>query len=334
MGQDVRRRRQKVISFAADQEVYESLGRGMVYRELYLLLKGQPTLTAANNTAAKTGRGDEWSVVKKIEIIANNADVIWSVTGTELWWLNYFMFGQFPQVTPTLGDTSTANPSFASCLILPFWMHRSIRPMDSALDARLLSELEIKVTWGNYDDVSSDASAWTTEPTLTVFSLECSKVSGPFGTKRIKRIEKTITADQTDFQVQLPVGPMYRGFIINTTDAGVDDGDVLNNFKLVSGSTVFVDTLEEVLDGIDGFLGRSLIRTFDKAGNAYDEPKKSSSASIKGWYHYDHVTDGFMSEAIDTLGFSEITLELDVSVGSGTTKLVVIPLEYIPVRKS
>ena len=91
MGQQVRRRKQGNVQFQANNKESISLSRGMIYREIYLKLRGAPTLTGANNTQAKTLVGDEWGVVKRIDLIANNTDVLRSMTGNQLWWINYFI---------------------------------------------------------------------------------------------------------------------------------------------------------------------------------------------------------------------------------------------------
>lgn len=323
MGQQVRIRPQGTISYQSGSQESLTLSRGMVYREIYLRLTGQPTVTDANNTAAKTLQGDEWAYVQKIELIANNTDVLRSITGNQLWWINYFLFGKAPAVTSTIGDSATANPSFDSVLVLPLWMPGSIRAMDTALDARILSDLKLRITWGAYTAMNGDCSAWTTEPKLYVSSCESFNVQGPFSQWRLFGIEKEITATNSQFQVHLPVGPMYRGFFLNFTDAGADDGAVLNNFKIVSGTTVFADMSEEFLEHTER------IRTRD----VYDNTRRGTTYnSINGWYYYDHVKDGFNSEAIDTLGFSEFLLELDVTVGAGTTKAIIIPSQIYPVR--
>lgn len=329
MSQQVRKRPQTTLQFSINNTVSDKLSRGMVYRELYVRLQGAPTLTNANNTVANTAIGDEWGVVKKIEIIANNTDVLFSMSGNALWWLNKMFYGKSPLLTTTLGDGATANPAFDSMLLIPFWMPKSIRPIDTALDARELSDLKIAVTWGTFTDVNSAATAWTTNPTLQVHSLESFNVKGPFSQKRIYTIQQTIAASNPQFQVQLPVGPMYRGFLINTTDAGVDSEAILNNFKLVSGSTVFADVPETVLRDAHQ-LRENIARDF--SGTAYTKSRISTKNLFNGWYFYDHVTDGFLSEAIDTLGFSEFNIIADVTLGGGTTNLNIFPIQVIPVR--
>jgi hypothetical protein len=332
MGQQVRRRKQASIPFQINSMVSRPLARGMIYREIYLKLIGAPTLAGANNTQATTLIGDEWGVVKRIDLVANNTDVIRSFSGNQLWWINYFLYGVPAQVTPAVGDGATANVPFVSSLIIPCWMPRSLRPMDTALDARELSDLKIDITWGTFTDINASASAWTVEPYIEVHSLESFLASGPFSQWRVYAMEKEITATNAQFQVILPVGPMYRGFILNTTDAGKDVGTILNNFKVVSGTTVYANIPEALLHEIDPRRA-SIIRTWDDGGGVYDPMRRGSTYnSIAGWYFYDHVTDGYLTEAIDTIGFSEFQLELDVTVGAGTTKLFVLPLQIIPIR--
>jgi hypothetical protein len=352
MGQDVRRRFQKTINYQSNGQQTEDLGRGMVLRDLILNLKCQPTLTAANNLTDGVKRGDGWGVVKLIEILANNSQVIRSISGNQLWWMNYFMLGTVPPITPTLGDddgagNGTANPSINVALVLPFWMFRCVRPMDTALDTRILSDLKIRITWGTYTDIHGDASAWTTQPTIDVHSLESAMAKGPFALQTVYSMTKNITADDSKFQVFLPVNDVYRGFILNTTDAGMDQGDILNNVKIKAGTTVFFDSPDHMIQMYDGWIHpgipHPIANALNTAGsgplmvtngmNIYNKLQRSDSSNRDGWYFIDLVTDGYLSDSIDTLGFSEFYLELDVSVGAGTTKIDILPIQITPVRK-
>lgn len=344
MGQDVRRRFQKTIAYQSGGQQTEDLGRGMVYRDLILRLKCKPTIAAAANLSDDVDRGDGWGVVKLIEVLANNNQVIRSITGNQLWWMNYFMFGTIPPLSPGLGDddgagNGTSNPLIDVCLVLPFWMFRCVRPMDTALDSRVLSDLKIRITWGTYTDIHDDATAWTTQPTIDVHSLESAMAKGPFALQTVYNMTKTVTADDSKFQVFLPVGDVYRAFLINSTDAGVDAGDIVNNVKLKSGTTVFYDAPRKVIQQYDGMMhpgiGRPIDNPLNTAGGgatAYNKLQRSDKSDLDGWLFVDLVTDGYLSDSIDTLGFSEFYLELDVSVGAGTTKLDIIPFAITPVR--
>lgn len=327
MAQQVRRRKQVDVAFSANNKVSEPLGRGYIYRELYLELTA--TLDDPTNAYAAVGLGDEWACVKKVDIVANGTDVIKSISGPMLRWLNFFWYGRFPTVSPALGAGS-GDPELRSTLILPFWMPRSVRPIDTALDSRRLSDLKIEITWGDYDDVNgTTATGWITEPTLRVDSLESYGIDGPFANWRLWEIEKTITATTSEYQVQLPVGGMYRGFFMRTTDAGVMQGDILNNFKWRSGTNVFADVDSAIMRDVE-MLRRGEQRSY--SGTAYDDLAQANNESFEGIYAYDHVTDGMLTEAVDTAGFSEHELSLDVAVGGGTTKILILPSQVIPVR--
>lgn len=331
MAQRVRSRLQGTVDYTANSRETLSLARGLVYRELYLRLQGQLTVSAANNSPSNTLRGDEWAVVDRIELIANGTDVLKSLDANALWWLNLFMYGVAPRVTPTIGDTATLDPSFDVLLILPLWMPRAVRPMDTALDSRELSSLEIAVTWADHLSINGSATAFTVNPSLEVYSLESFGVRGPFATWRIFAIESVIAATSSRHQIQLPVGKAYRGFLINTKDGVLDQSDILNNFRLISGTTVFADLSAgaDVLQQIPMLRG-AISRGY--SGSAYDDYRQGDNNDIDGWYYYDLVTDGFLTEAIDTLGLSELLIEADVTVGAGTTVMTVYPMELIPVR--
>ncbi len=322
MAQQIRKRRQKTIRYEANNKTTEQLSRGMIYRELGLRLRGQLTVSDANNTAAKTLRGDEFAVVRRVDLIANNTEVIRSIRGPDLWWLNYRYFGVVPEVSAAIANSSVANPAFDSTLRLPLWQPRSIRPMDTCLDGRELSDLKIEVTWGSHLDINGDATGFTVAPVLEVSSLESFGVRGPFSQYRVFPIELEVAATNPGLQVQLPVGKMYRGFTIVTLGDGVERGDILNNLRWVSGTTVFADQTAKELHE----------EPITRYGLPREPERRGDANNVAGVYFYDHVTDGYLSEAVDSLGFSELTLELDVTKQGSVCKVLVYPHQLIPVR--
>lgn len=340
MAQQVRTRKQVTIQYTSNGKQTESLSRGFVYRELYLRLQGQLTVTGANNTLANTQHGDEWQILKRLEIIANGVDVLRSIDGNSLWWMDLLWYGVPPKITFALGDGATANASFDSTLILPFWIPQSLRPIDTALNSAELSSLEVAITWGTHTDINSAATGFTTAPTLEIYSLESFGVQGPFSQFRQWVIQKDIPASNPRFQQDLPVGNMFRGFLLNfTVGAGNpllngDSNAVLNNFKILSGTTVFADLQRQALQE-SSYMRKSATRVFTgAAGGSYTADRRGTTNDRTGWYLYDHVTDGFMSEAIDTLGFSELKVELDVTKQANTNTMFLYPFEIIPVRSA
>jgi len=334
----IRYRKQKTLAFSTNNKVTDTLARGFLYRELAIRLKGAATVAGASNTLANTAAGDEWGVVKKIEIIANGVDVIRSYSGLDLWMMNYFVYGVPPLTVATFGDGATANPPFDSVLVLPFWMPDTTYPMDTVLDARNMSSLEIAVTWGTFTDINSAASAFTTSPTIEVYSAEAYNQAGNYSVLRQYPIQKTIDATNAQFEIQLPIGPLYRGFMLQFTDAGVDSASILNNFKIVSGSVVYADLVGSVMRDWSRLTHRRPSPNFEsQAGTpAYSKLMRSTKFVHNGWYFFDHPGDAgagaYNTEAIDSLGLSELKLVLDVTIGGGTTLVRVVPWAISPIR--
>jgi hypothetical protein len=324
MAQQVRKRFQKTVKYQTNNKETEDLSRGMIYRELGLRVVGSLNVDAGNNTLAKTKKGAELAVIKRLDIVANNTDVIRSVKGVDIFWMAYHLLGGSPEFSTEIGDGSTDDPSFDTYLKIPVWMPRAMRPIDTALDARRLSDLKVEITWGSHTDINDDATGFVTNPTVEIDSLESFGISGPFSQWRFYPIEKAITQTNAQFQIDIPVNYMYRGFMLNFTEDGVDTGAVLKNFKWKSGTTVFADVS-----------GRRLQQEYQARNglNSQIEFLRGNANKLEGYYMYDHVTDGFLSEAVDALGFSELQLELDVVAGANT-KVTVYPMQIIPVRGS
>lgn len=337
MTQQTRIRQQETIPYAANDRQVIELGRGMIYRELALTLAGQITLAAAGNTAAATLRGDEWAVVRRVELILNGSDVVRSLTGDELYWLNRQYYGSCPRLEPTIGDAITVNPAFESTYLLPFWSPRTIKPFDTVLDSSKVSKIELAVTWGSELTINAAATGWTVAPTMRVHSSESYGVTGDFSLSHINRITQSPAGANPDYIVRLPTGGyVYRGFLINAQTAAappVDSGAIINRIRLQSGPTVFFDAEEASLrqwNNLRNGLDDGLNHEDAAAAMAYSILRRNTKASPLGWYFVDLCGDGYQSEAIDTAGISELNLSLDIAAAGN---IVVLPLALIPPRK-
>ena len=88
----------------------------------------------------------------------------------------------------------------------------------------------------------------------------------------------------------------------------------------------------QVFAGQEGCLRAFDAQVLVPAGGVYDNLRRGQDFNnVEGWYFYDHVTDGYLSECIDTLGFSEFELELNVTAGAAS-RVFVLPIQVIPVR--
>lgn len=328
------------LTFADGTTQSMDLQRGVVLRELILHLQGAPTLTGANNTAANLKRGGPWELLKNISVIVNGSEIIRQFSGAELMVRNLFWYGVPPIAEKTFGDASTANPSFDRVLRIPFWMPRTVGLQSTMLDARRLAALQLQVQWGTWTDINATATAWTTTPTLEVYHeyvmpFEGNDI-GPFHTWREYDISTAYASTVKQSVINLPVGNLYRGFVVNTAvgsgSSAVDTTGILNEFRFKSGSTVYYDVIENLIRerayqqmGIDAQTYRSSLTA------AFQNISKSTSFNLDAWYWVDLANAGHLSDGVDTLGFAQLTLENDIT-GQANANLIVSPQMIVPVR--
>lgn len=327
--QRVTHKKLREVSYSANANKQEDLPRGFILRELHLQLECTPTIAAAANIAANIAKGAEWGVIKNIAIIANGSQVIKTFSGSDLFWQNYYWYGDPPQVTAGLLDTGTANPVIKSRLILPFWMPRSKKPFDTALDTSKMSDLKIEIQWGTFTDINTAATAWTTEPKLKVSAIDSFGVGINNSVWKNNKIQQIIPASNTGHQVRLPVGEIYRGFYINTIVDSLDSSAVLNNIKLKTGNTTLIDFEAEFLRETTR-LRMGVHRPFN--GTGYSKIQVGNANAYGAHYWVDLVTDGSLIEAFDTFAQNELNLEFDLNKVGTVTELNIIPQIIVPVR--
>lgn len=326
-------RRQIPVTYAAGAKQVIQLTRGLAYREMYLHLTATPTLTAANNTAAKAKLGDEWGSITKIELIANGTTTLFSMAGSDLRMFHMIMASsisdssQVMKVSSNLGDVTTANPILDSTVVVPFLNPRSTRPFDTLLYTGEMSDLRLEVTWAtDWTSINGSATAWTTQPLLEVYTREqtlpVNPTSGqpilPNFYRRVLKVPITIAAANSAYRYQLNTGPIYRGFVINGLNGTpIEAVGTFTNVRLFSGPTTFMDIGETTLYSAGNWKAKipfgqvpqftTLAQVAVAQGNL-----DVSTARIPGsWYWMDLADDGYMTEALDTDSIGDTFLEFN-----------------------
>jgi hypothetical protein len=317
-------RRQESLAVSASNKVSYRLQTGYCLREIILDLNLTTTTTGVTNIPGSLGRGDEWSSIARIELIADGETLL-SISGVELLWLNYFRFGAFPQRVSTLGDGSTANPVTRSQLIIPLWSPDTQTPIDTQLDTSKYSTLRLDVTYAAATAVGASATAIS--GSLQVTTYEAYGLGGPFMSQYVLQREVALAAAVTRHRIPLDVGShLFRGFLLNTrTSATETDNALLTEVQVVSGSTVIRDWDAVVLANY----GRQRERVaFPTGARGGDVPFMASSLSVRSaWYWIDLCPDGYLSEAFNTRQISNVDL---VVSSSAAARLAIIPIQIVP----
>jgi len=310
--QQIRHRKQNVVNFEPGNPESEKLKTGFVFRELYIRLDGKVNISSAG-TAGSAPLNPE-GIIKRLELVIDGNTTLRSFDGHALRDFTKRMYNTRGERI-TVDESATGDQEFTSYMVIPLWMPKSMRPIDTAVDSSPFNSFEVQITWGDLADIVGDATAtWVNEPTVSVRSLESFGVKPPGNQWRSYNQRSKITAANDALQIPLKIGEAYRGFHIRTMSGNPQQParDVLNNLKLVSGSEVYADLDESDLANID------LVR-------------KDQDSIVPGYYFLDLVTDGMLTETLDTNGFSEIYLELDVNAPTNA-QLDLWPQLFLPVR--
>lgn len=235
--------RENTVPFTANTRQNVHLIRGGQKRDLALVMSGQLTLTAANNTSANLLMGDEMALLKELKIYGNDGVPLKLVNGSDLPFLTFFETGIWPLPCVQLGDGLTANPTFKTVIPLFFNSSRCFKPHDSSLDSGSYADLVFELALGNFTDINASATGFAVTPTFELISHEQQPTDHPYLRKRHYKLTQVV-AGAGNYRFQLDQGPTYRRFLVNTTTGSpaADTPGCFSNVKIVSGGRVKMDT--------------------------------------------------------------------------------------------
>lgn len=240
MFRNIIRRIGQIDFTATNQPKSIDLPRKDFYRLIILRLTVVDTITTLGSPVLRANTPAQF--IKRIEVIADGKDTIKSINGTALLFKDFFNFCTYPRrIVPTL---SAAALTWNLTLVLMFDLPRAIREIDTILDSGKLSTFELRITGGD------PADFYSTAPTTRAFTSASVEVliseAVKFDTKPITpsvykelSLEKQITANADEFQVLLPVGNIYRGFLIENMSDNVLINTGIQDVQIRSGTTVF-----------------------------------------------------------------------------------------------
>lgn len=295
------------IDFVADAQRTLDLPRNNVIRGLYLRLTGRVTTTATAPVGLRSHA--EHRLIRRIEIVANGKDTIKSHPFLFSKMLTNFDFGT-PSEIATIGVTVSTNFDFIATAFVPFAFTRAKRPVDGALDARRLQTLDLRVTFGNINDVYATPNGATiTNTVLNVVTHEYINAPVDFQAflNKHSTIEREVTATTASLQERLPVDRIYRRFFLYSEEGMVARNDIINNITLQSGSFVFKSLESRILQ-------------------SQMKVQSANELIIPGLYVIEAITDGRIVESINTMGMSSLEFVLNVTRQTpGVNTILIVP---------
>lgn len=320
------------IEYVANSERTIKLDRGFNIRELALKLTCNVNVATGGTTTARgnIAAAGVWSLIRNIRLKLNSNNNIRDFSGDVLQMLNWFYYNQGDLDSLNIvGIAADGSAIVETTLLLPLWMVDSRKPIDTMLAAPLLSDLSLTVNWGNAANVGTATGFEISSATLEVSKLASYGLNGPFNTQVLNVIQESDVPVSTRFQVELPVGNLYRSFLIGQQNsAGDDDPDNIENIRLFSGGTDYFNIDFEAFQNWQRRRNRQQ-QSLDSTG-ALNSNFVSTNRDLNAWQYIDLVTDGLMSETLNTTGFS--TLKLEFEVTGALDSLIIVPQEIIPLR--
>ncbi len=296
----------RFITFYANQPVTVALDRDRLIKQINLEFAASAVVSggAASGTVVEDST---MILIPRIEI-EGNGQTIFNMDAQALYYMNQFEHSIAGSILePTAGDEATY-PIYVN-MIISFENNIGRFPEDTFLPARLFKTLNMRFTFGacndmfegTYDRGCTIAASYGVTPIV----IETTAPDPKFIRQQLY-IEKTIAANQTDFPVDLPAGRyIYQKLLFKTLDAKVRSNDIINSITVETDTSI------------------NNIKTIP-----YDQLRKRNiydhRITVPTGFAYLYLAEqGMLSTALNTSDINTLQLKLDVSVGSGATKLYV-----------
>lgn len=293
------------------------LPRNFSYRKLMCRLAGSVVVAGGSGAGAPHVRG-AYRVISRVELIANGRDTILSLPGEAFEVFNRIDYGCAPSSLNPTNDSAATYP-FNASFIIDLALKRGVRPIDTLFPALGMSTLDLKITWGAGADMFTGAVDFTSATIQTTTELvvesfeEIGELPKGIALNKIFMIDRVVTAASTNYQIQIPTGNTYRGFLFHTNVDNVPVDTMLDGISIESGTVVYQKwlSIEELID--------------------YNKLQYGLESSLVGWYNVDFMdSDGFISEILDARNLSGLDAIINVALPGGTTRRVVVyPQEVI-----
>lgn len=310
-------------SFTAGQMSSYELPRNYSLDRLKFRLTAQLSRTAGSTGAPMDLSGAQ--LIKGIEVVKNGRETLKGLAAETLMRLCELRYGtpcHYDVASTWDGFDVQSNIDFIMDFWLDFGMWRSLQRFDTLLDTTWrggITTLDLQVTWGQLQDVMTSAFDGVVSADVTpVVSVSTEEYIDPdadpgeYAENREYGIRKVIAADNPKEQHKFNIGNRFRSFVIKTYSDDVLRNDILNNVKIMTGSDVLKN----------------------RAGLALREENKifcGLETMPTGYYLLEFCPDGHLTRAINTLGMSDLTCEMNVTKKGTNCVVEIFPVELVKV---
>lgn len=290
-------------------------------------LRYTATLTIGVASVAAVLEDAPYGYLRSVDLILNGSFPLRSLDGRGYFFLNRIQEGTPPQNTPppvTVG---------AAAIVAEFSIDLGqidLRPpLDAAhwLDTRLLSSLELVITFGNEADIVN-ASGTSTQvlsaQNVDVYAEEVADVGGPLSRMRYTRIQQLVAATG-DLDIQLPaLGPAYRLIAVHATSQTTPGGGtaITDPIRQTSDDTI-INTLSLIADNVVRHVDTSPYRSLRQDNKLFYHIETMPP----GWAVMDFARSQNLRDLILTPRTRQLILRSNIASAPANAFLQVYPLD-------
>jgi len=354
MARDMRRQLAAGQPFAASSPISFDLPVTAVYKSINISLEYAMSTGVAGAAAIPFERAP-WTNIKRIDLVADGRDVIKSYDGGTLLDINHLDYGEYPpsQIVDLGASASNGTVTF------PLWhnlqidlrLPRFVPDFNlktgqfeggenlTLLDARKLSSLELRVTFGAGE---ADLYATDTAPNtldryvVTPWGHELLDISRDTSFPlNVESMTSTAfpTTTATDRAFKHNVGNAYRRILISTVDANarnpvnrigtiiLQENGTFNRRRWDAGNLAACMARLSIAEGLDPANPATLARAIPRMLPVVETTQGKNGGNRRGLYLLDIAEDNRLGSLLDTRGFSALETLLSWD-GANTTDLI------------
>lgn len=361
MARDMRRQLAAGQPFASQSPISFDLPVTAVYKSINLALEFAASTAAASTLTTPFERAP-WTNIKRIDLVADGRDVIKSYDGGTLLDINHLDYGEYPpsQIVDLAASQATGSVAF------PLWHNLQIdlrlpgflpefnldtRQFEGGenltlLDARKLSSLELRVTFGaGLADIFATLTGTTTLDRFVVTPwghelLDIGKDTAfPLNVETMTSTAFPTTA-ATDRSFKHNVGNAYRRLIYSTVDQNarnpvnrlgrlvLQENGTFNRRVWDVGNLAAAMARLGMAEGLDPANPATLVRAIPRLTPVVETTQGKNAGNRRGLYLLDIAEDDKVGSLLDTRGFSALESLLSWD-GANTTDLLRITSNFI-----
>lgn len=344
MARDLRRQLDSAQGFASATSRSFDLPTDAIYKQIELDLAIRVDTGVGGSATAEFERAP-WTLIKRIDLVADGKDTIKGYSGGMLLDINHLDFHAYPWVGELSIPGASANTgTLHLALVISLEQVGMQFPQHTWLDARKLSSLELRLTFGTFaatapNDIYSAGTVQTlTQYDVTPYGHEIFDIdpASQFGVNQeVMSPSAFPTNTATDRRFKLNVGNAYRRVVLSEVDQ--NSRAAVNRLLKIrleqqgsytrrlwdAGHLKNVNTRLKQLDvGMGVGSAPAALHVVQTTGR--------NGGSRLGLYELEIAEDGSEKALLDTFGMTDLSLMLDWDGANTTDLLNICPSVIIP----